>query len=284
VTVKISLVVVFAALGLGAGAVGWPAWQAPADGGVRVFLENQYWVAFAFSGWNAAIYAASEFRDPARQVPRAMRWGCLAVTALYLLVNWVFVSNLTPVDALAVTTDADRVPLGPLVVARLYGPAAAGAVSLVAVLVFASAMSAMTLVGPRVVAAMARDGFLPGALAGRNGRPPVGAVLLQGGVAVALLWTVSLHDIVGSAAAILLLFTGLTTASLFALSRRRPDLPPPSRGSLAAAAVYTVVSAAFLVFGFHDDGLLLLGLLGVGLLGVGAWALTPRRGAVPAGK
>ena len=42
----------------------------------------------------------------------------------------------------------------------------------------------MTFVGPRVYAAMAEDGFLPRALAAREGQVPVGSVILQGVIAI----------------------------------------------------------------------------------------------------
>lgn len=71
VVVKLGLVVAFVVFGVIAGAHAVPSWSPPTQDAtpLTTFLENQFWVAFAFSGWNAAIYAASEFRDPKRQVP-----------------------------------------------------------------------------------------------------------------------------------------------------------------------------------------------------------------------
>ena len=75
---------------------------------------------FAFSGWNAAVYAAEEFRDPARTVPRAMMIGTALVAVLYLVVNWIFVANLTPAQASVVFQyKSARVTLGHAVVAAL---------------------------------------------------------------------------------------------------------------------------------------------------------------------
>ena len=54
---------------------------------------NQFWIAFAFSGWNAAAYVAKEFRNPTRDVGRAMIIGMGSVAVLYLLINWIFVAN-----------------------------------------------------------------------------------------------------------------------------------------------------------------------------------------------
>ncbi len=48
-------------------------------------------VMFAYSGWNAAAYVAEEMRDPGRNVPRALAFGTLAVIAIYLLLNRLFI-------------------------------------------------------------------------------------------------------------------------------------------------------------------------------------------------
>ncbi len=279
VIVKLGLVVAFAVFGVVIGAHAVPSWSPPTQDATpfTTFLENQFWVAFAFSGWNAAIYAASEFRDPKRQVPRAMALGALLVTVLYLVVNWVFVANLTPLDAAAVQEEKTLVTLGHIVVGRLAGPGAAGAMSAVAVIAFLSAMSAMTMVGARVTAAMADDGLLPAVLGERRPRPPVGALAFQAVIACTLLWTTSLHHIVQSAAAVLMLFTALTVLGLFRVTRARPNLAPPGIPALIAAAVYAVASFGFLFYGFRDNPELLLGLAGCGAFGVLAWALTPQR-------
>ena len=99
VLIKIVLVVGFVVVGLAGGQNTWPDWQPPSRSAsfpLGPFMQNLFYIAFAFSGWNAAVYAASEFRNPKRDVPRAMVLGCGLVGILYLCVNWVFVANLTP--------------------------------------------------------------------------------------------------------------------------------------------------------------------------------------------
>lgn len=283
VVIKIVFVLGFVALGLSVGATDWPTWEAPnATPGVfpwEAFFENQFWIAFAFSGWNAAIYAAGRFRRPKVDVPWAMLIGCGAVAVLYLAVNWVFVANLTPEQGAAVFDhESTRVTLGHLVVEDLVGPVGAKVMSIFAIIAFTSAMSAMTLVGPWVYAAMAEDGYLPRFLAPTaNGKPPVGSLLLQGGLALTLMWTHSVLQVVESAGGILLLFSGLTVATLFKVRFFRPDLPRPSFSSLLAAGVYLVAVAGILYVGFRDSLTLLLAILGVCGAALGMWALTRKR-------
>jgi APA family basic amino acid/polyamine antiporter len=280
VAVKATLLLAFVGAGLALGQREWPAWQPPhASSGfpIGAFMASQFYIAFAFSGWNAAAYAAEEFAAPRRTVPRAMALGCGLVAILYLLVNWVFVANLTPERATAVFRyESEQVTLGHVVLETLVGPLGARLMSGVAVVAFLSAMSAMTFAGPRVYAAMAKDGCLPRALAERAGRPPTGAVVLQGVLALVLLFTHGPRQILQNLGAILTLFSALAASALFAVRFQRTDLPQPRRTALVAAAVYVGTAAAILGFGLWRSRELLWW-LGAVLAAAAAAALLRRR-------
>ena len=253
IALKVALLIGFVGLGLLLGDNRWPEWVPPTGSTAfhaGDFFGNMFWIAFAFSGWNAAIYAASEFKNPARDVPRAMLIGCAAVGVLYLLVNWVFVANLTPSDASIVFEDRP-VTLGHALIVKLVGSTAADVMSIFIALAFLSAMSAMTMVGPRVYAAMAEDGFLPRVLAAREGRPPFGSTLFQSAVALAIIWTHSLRHALDSVGALLVLFSALTCCSLFAMRLRR-DLPNPRPIALVCAVAYVGLSTWVLVYGLKN--------------------------------
>ncbi len=265
VAVKVLLLAGFVGVGLALGTLHWPTWQPPDASGTTLggFANSLFFIAFAFSGWNAAIYAADEFKSPERDVPRSMLLGCLSVAALYLVVNYIFVANLTPADGTVVFGYSDftslkggggSVTLGQAVMARLLGQGAAETMSLMMLLLFVSAMSAMTLVGPRVYAAMANDGFLPKWLAGRQGHAPRGAVVLQGALALAVLFTHELRTVLSNVGAILVFFAALTVSGLFLQVRRAktPEGKPRPMG-LVAAAVYVLSAVLMLYFGFRDN-------------------------------
>jgi len=253
VAVKILLVVGFIVVGLIYGNNTWPEWTPPNESKgfpIGSFMQNLFYITFAFSGWNAAIYAASEFKNPKRDVPRAMALGCLVVGALYLFINWVFVANLTPEQSTVVFTyETDRVTLGHLIMQNMLGDTGAACMSVFAIIAFISSASAMTFLGPRVYAAMAQDGFLPAILKGKEGKPPVGAILLQGAIALFLVLVYQLQEVLSNVGAILTLFSAITVFSLFKICFSR-KYPRPSLLTLIAAGLFLVISIVMLYFGF----------------------------------
>ncbi|MBN1571127.1 MAG: APC family permease [Acidobacteria bacterium] len=257
VLIKIVLVVGFMAVGLAGGHNSWPDWRPPTQSStfpLGPFMQNLFYIAFAFSGWNAAVYAASEFKNPTRDVPRAMVLGCGMVGILYLCVNWVFVANLTPEQCKVVFTyETARVTLGHLIMKNVVGDFGAACMSVLAIIAFISAMSAMTFLGPRVYAAMAKDGFLPRLLQGREGKPPIGAVILQGAIALFLVFAYQLGEVLNNVGAILTLFSALTVFSLFWIRFRKKNRIKPAVTALAAALFYLILSAVMLYFGFKKS-------------------------------
>jgi APA family basic amino acid/polyamine antiporter len=257
VAVKIILVVGFIIAGLIYGNNAWPLWTPPNASEkfpLGPFMRNLFYIAFAFSGWNAAIYAASEFKNPARDVPRAMMLGCLVVGVLYLFINWIFVANLTPEQSTVVFTyETNRVTLGHLIMQNILGNTGAACMSIFAIIAFISSASAMIFLGPRVYAAMAQDGFLPTALKGKEGKPPVGAVALQGAISLFLVLAYQLQEALSNAGAILTLCCALTVFSLFWICFRRREYPRPAPLVLIAGGLFFGVSVVMLDFGFSGS-------------------------------
>ena len=255
VAIKITMLLVFVVLALLLSDHQWPSWSPPSGGTGfpwRALVKNQFWIAFAFSGWNAVIYASGEFQKPRRQVPRAMLLGCSFVALVYLLLNWVFVANITAEQAQAVFSyEETRVTLGHLIGVNLFGVRGGQALSVFVIIAFISAISAMTMVGPRVYAAMARDGYLPRALIGKDDRPPLASVVLQSVVALILLHTHTLLEAVEATSSFLMVFSALTAISLFRVRAVDPTLPAPRRSQLVAAVLYAGAVLCILTVGLR---------------------------------
>ena len=281
VVLDVLLLLGFVAAGLSFGERSWPAWTPPVvhEGfPTQAFVQSLFFIAFAFAGWNASAYVAGEFRDPERDAPRAMLLGTGGVAILYLIVNWVFVANLTPGQARAVFEyEQSRVTLGHLVMTELIGPAAGTAMSLLVICAFTASTSAMTFAGPRVYAEMARDGFLPRALVGQQGKPPVFSVLLQSSLALIILYTHTLREALANVGAILTLFTALVCASLFRVWWRPGALKPPDGLTLVAAAIQVAMAVYMLWFGLRGQTGLLGWVAGVAGVALVAYFLSPHR-------
>ena len=265
VALKIVLVVGFIVIGLIGGNNAWPEWTSQNESTgfpAGAFMMSLFYIAFAFSGWNAAVYAASEFKNPKRDVPRALILGCLVVGILYLFINWIFIANITPTEQLAIAGDyygeGKKITLGHSIMGSILGPTGAACMSILAIIAFISSASAMTFIGPRVYAAMARDGFLPSILNGKEGKPPIGAVLLQGAIALALVVAYNLTKVLENVGAVLTLFCALTIFSLFWAYFRRREYERSAPLVLIAGAFYLIMSISMLCVGFSMSGTLIL--------------------------
>lgn len=298
VAVKILLIVGFIAVGLIGGNNAWAEWtplihQAntaqATEFPLQAFIQSLFYIAFTFSGWNAAIYAASEFKNPQRDVPRSMILGCAVVGILYLCINWVFVANLSPAEqykiAAAYYGESASITLGHRIMENILGETGAACMSVLAIIAFISSASAMTFLGPRVCSAMARDGFLPAVLQGEDGKPPVAAVLLQGAIALFLVFAYGLQDVLSNVGALLTLFSALTVFSLFWICFKRKEYPRPARLVLIAAGFYLMVSGIMLYIGFSSSPTLNLW-VGICLLAAlaGYFATKNKRSSPPGAK
>ena len=141
-----------------------------------------------------------------------------------------------------------------------------------------SSLSAMTLVGPRVYAAMAGDGFLPRQLAARSDAPPLFSVLLQSGVAILLMATQQFSVLLNNADSILTLTSLVAVAGLgVRMGKRLPW------GARVAAAIYVVASLWALVFSLLSAPSTLFWLGAIGLLSAAGYQWTRERGAAVVG-
>jgi APA family basic amino acid/polyamine antiporter len=259
VALKVTLLLGFIGAGLAFGSHEVPTWTPPKRTGFDLdgFVGSLFFIAYAFSGWNAATYSSGEFVNPRRDVVRSMLIGCGGVAVAYLLVNLIIVVNVTPEAAAVVFSyESERLTLAHVVAEIIGGPTAAKVASAALAVALISAASAMMFVGPRVFAAMASDGFLPRRLAAPKDKPPFVAVVLQGVLAIVILLTHRIQELLGNVGAVLTLFSGLTALGVFTLARRRPGSPPPSLTRRVAAGVYAGSAALMLVIALRRSPLL----------------------------
>jgi len=130
-------------------------------------------VFLTYGGYNDAAYVAAEVRDGRRNIPRALVYGVLGITALYLLVNAAYLTAL----------GFDGVRRSHAVAADvLAGPLGGGAGAVMCLLVMVSALGAvngMLFAGARVYTSVGAEySVFAWVWAGHRGRGvPRGALL-----------------------------------------------------------------------------------------------------------
>ena len=200
------------------------------------------WISFAYSGWNAAVYVAGEIRDPQRNLTRALWLATGCVTLLYLGLNAVFLYS-APVEALA-----GRADVGAVAAEALGGPALRRGLSALVALALFTSISSMVMAGPRVYAQMADDGLLPRGLA-FGAEVPRAAIGLQVVLALAVLWTTGLVELLGYIGFTLGLSASATVIGLIALRRREGPARVPIPGYPWVPVLFsagTLLIAAFM--------------------------------------
>ena len=204
---------------------------------------------FTFGGWWDVSKIAGEVRDPGRNLPRAMIFGVLIVTGVYIVVSGVF---LYLVPLARVTSDETFVAQAGAI---LFGSAGARVFAAIVVICIVSSLAALIMFAPRVYYAMAENGVFPRSIGQLHSRfgTPAKAILVQGSVASVLVIFGSFQRIIAYFIFAAVVFLTLAGAGLFvARSRDTEKLP-----SFATPA-YPLPLAVFLVLMSLMMALLLL--------------------------
>lgn len=206
---------------------------APPVDGPPAFGLALVFVLLAFGGWSEIATMSSEVKDAHRGMAKALVWAIVAITLLFLAVNWAFWRGLG-IEGLA----ASSAPAADLM-NRAFGSAAGIVTAIAIALATITSINATIVVGARTTYAVARD-FPPLARIGRWDTErgiPARAILAQSAVALLLVfYGASSYDgfqaLVDYTAPVFWLFMGLSGISVIVLRIRRPDAPRPFRTPL----------------------------------------------------
>ena len=203
-------------------------------------------IMFTYSGWNAATYVAEEIRDPGRNVPLALGLGTVTVIVIYVALNALYLYVLPAAELGSLSGR-----LLDVVGERLFGAGTADAIAIFTIVSLSASISAMTLAGPRVYYAMAKDGlFLPAAARVHpKFRTPAAAILAQGLWSAVLILCGTLSQLVSYTGFAVVLFSAVAVSCVFVLRRRDPHAPRPFRawGYPWAPGIFVVACAAMVV-------------------------------------
>jgi len=171
---------------------------------------------FSFGGWWDVSKLAGEVSDPARTLPKAMTYGVLIVTLVYILTSAVFL-YLVPLD---------RVTSGETFAAQageaLFGRIGGQVFSVTVIIAVLGSLAGIVMSAPRVYFAMARDKVFFSAAATVHPRfgTPARAIILQAALASLLVLLGNFEQIVSYFIFVVVIFIALTVAALFVLRHK----------------------------------------------------------------
>lgn len=198
-------------------------------------------VMWTYEGWYYVAFAAGEIKDAARNVPRALIYGTLALTAIYVSVNLAYVYALTLEEMSGVTRIAEKA------VTMLVGPGGAALVAATVVISTFGCNVAGVIASSRSCFAMAADGrFFPAAAKVHPVyRTPHVALIITSAWSAFLTLTGGYEALFTYVTFASVLFGTLGGVAIFVLRAKRPDVPRPYR-----AFGYPIIPALYVLGSF----------------------------------
>ncbi len=234
-------------------------------------------VMWTYEGWYYVAFAAGEIKDAARTVPRALIYGTLTLTAIYVAVNLAYVYALTIEEMSGVTRIAERA------VTTLVGPGGAALVAATVVVSTFGCNVAGIIASSRSCFAMAAEGrfFPPAARVHPVYRTPHIALVVTSAWSAFLTLTGGYEALFTYVTFASVLFGTLGGIAIFVLRAKRPQVPRPYRalGYPVIPALYVLGSFALVFNTLMERPTASIAGLGLVALGLPFYFFGPRRAA-----
>lgn len=210
---------------------------------------------FAFAGWWELSRLAGEIRDPERNLPRALAYGVIILTVLYIATSAAF---MYLVPTAGITSDETFAAQAG---EALFGSAGGKIFAAVVIVSVLGTLVAYLMASPRVYYAMARDGLFFDSVARLHPRfkTPHRAILIQVLLASILILAGNFQQIISYFFFIVVVFIAMTVAGLFVIRRRdfagyRTPLYP-----VTPIAFLAITAIVLFFIGMRDPARTLLG-------------------------
>ena len=229
------------------------------------------WIMFAYSGWNASTYIGSEVINPVKNIPRSLLLGTFSVTALYLLLNILYVYAVQPLEMEGV------ISIGGLTANNLFNRSMDQLFSLFIALILLSAISVLIIIGPRVYYAMAQSGHFFGVAKRINrAKVPGISILMQSGLATIYVVSGTFEQIITFLSFSLGIFPILVVIGVFKLRINKQSVVKMP-GYPVLPAFFILSSAIILVLAFLERPAESSIALGIVIVGIPAYYLLKRK-------
>ncbi len=216
---------------------------------------------FAQSAWNNVTFTAGEIRNPGRNLPRALLFGCALVVALYLLANLAYIVTL-PLPGIQ---NAPQNRVATAMMQAALGPIGATLMAIAIMISTFGCNNGLIMAGARVYYAMSRDKLFFERVGSINAQHVPAVALITQGIWAAFLTlprTVTHDPITGAVSygnvytqlleyivSADLIFYGLMVGAVIVMRRKAPELERPYRtfGYPLVPIIYIVIALLFVI-------------------------------------
>ncbi len=243
-----AMVAVFAVRGFAFGHGSWSHFHSSAHTGAMNWLLALIPVMFTYSGWNAPAYVSEEMHGRARIMRPVLLLGTAIVIGIYLLLNTLYLYAIPVSQMSAAANVADAA-------ARALFGTGRDFITPILIVALLGAISAMTIAGPRVYFAMARDGaFIPAfARSSKRFGTPALAIALQALWSIVLVMVGGFDQILMYTGFAIVLSSGAAVAGLFLARRRGVNSGFENAARLIVPGAFVVASGAMLISTLLQD-------------------------------
>jgi basic amino acid/polyamine antiporter, APA family len=224
-----------------------PAWHSAVVSGFSLPRFGAAMIAclMAYNGWTYVSFVAGEVKQPARNLPKSLTVGMIAVMALYVLANVAYL-KVIPIPQIAASAR-----VGAVLAERTMGSIGATLVSVTVLISIVGAINGCILTAARIPFAQAQDGLFFHRFGRVHPRfqTPAFAIVLQGLWTALLVLSGSYENLFSYSIVAAWIFYMLSVVAVFVLRRKLPDLPRPYRmwGYPYTLGVFVLVSVWFVI-------------------------------------
>ncbi|MGC2110123.1 MAG: amino acid permease [Candidatus Korobacteraceae bacterium] len=260
----LGIIIVFCAAGFATGTGSWSHFQS-----THVPVRPMAWllalipIMFSYSGWNAACYISEEMYDTRRTIGRALMIGTMIVVVLYVVLNALYLYAIPPADM------QNAANVGDVAAHALFG-VGRNFITPVLIVALFGIISAMTIAGPRVYFAMARDGAFIRSFARTSPRfgTPALAIALQAVWSILLVMAGGYEPLFMYTGFAIVLSSDAAVVGLFVARRHELASDPKLWLKMLAPAAFAIVMTAMVInaiVGAPKTALVGCGLIAAGL-------------------
>jgi APA family basic amino acid/polyamine antiporter len=201
---------------------------------------------FSSDAWNNVTFIAGEIKNPQRNIGLSLFFGVLIVTIIYVLMNLMYIANLS-MEEMAYAKN-DRIAVAAAL--NIFGKEGAAIIAVMIMVSTFGCNNGLILSGARVYHTMAKDGVFFKKAANLNRfEVPARGLWIQCIWASALCLSGKYGDLLDYVIMAVLIFYVLTILGIFILRKKRPDLPRSYKafGYPVLPAIYILLATTICV-------------------------------------